>query len=445
MLPAKIVSYLHTCAARDNILPLTSGCNLACVFCSHRQNPSAVQSYRLPPLPADIIFEAALFLSSEQKIIIGESATRFDEGEPFTHPEILEILRGLRRMFPGALLALTTNATLLSPAILTELAALQPLELTVSLNSSTSAGRRLLLADREPDRALKAVTALTDYGLPFHGSVVAMPHLVGMDDMLTTIKFLAAHGALTTRLFLPGFTRLASAELRFPASLWEELSHIARELTRELDMPVIPEPALPADLAAEIYGIIRDTPARKAGLLPGDILTAVDGQPVRTRVEAFNLARKAANPCLSVRRDGRELKVSLRKKKSESPGFVMHYDFEPLRLEEARKNIQSARSRAPLLLTSAFGEPLLRQAAALFGLPDVAVKAVENRFFGGSIKAAGLLVAADLLAAAQDALSKQRHDLVLIPREAFDHRGFDLTGESLAGMEEKLGIPVQSA
>ena len=442
---AKIVSCLHTCAARDNILALTSGCNLACVFCSHRQNPPSVQSYRLPPLLLEQVFAAASFLSPEQKIIIGESATRFAEGEPFTHPEILEILRGLRRMFPNTLLALTTNATLLSPAILAELAALQPLELIVSLNSSTSAGRRLLLGDREPGRALQAVSALTDYGLPFHGSIVAMPHLVGPDDMLTTIRFLAAHGALTTRLFLPGFTRLAPAELRFPDALWEELNNTARKLTGELDMPVIPEPALPSDLTAEVYGIIRDTPAKKAGLLPGDILAAVDGKPVRTRVEAFNMVKKAADPPLTVRRDGRELTVSLRKKKSESPGFVMHYDINPPRLEEAQKKIQRARSRAPLLLTSEFGGPLLRQAAALFGLPDIAVKAVENCFFGGTIKAAGLLVVADLQAAAQEALSKQRYDLVLVPQEAFDYRGFDLTGESLAGMEEALGVPVQSA
>jgi NifB/MoaA-like Fe-S oxidoreductase len=404
-----------------------------------------VQSYFLPPLPAEQIFEAALFLSSQQKIIIGESATRFAEGEPFTHPEILEVLRGLRRMFPVTLLALTTNATLLSPAILAELAALQPLELTVSLNSSTSAGRRLLLGDCEPDRALKVVTALTDYGLPFHGSVVAMSHLVGINDMLTTIKFLASHGALTTRLFLPGFTRLASAELHFPVSLWEELSNIARELTHELAMPVIPEPALSPDLTTEIYGIIRDTPARRAGLLPGDILAAVDGQPVRTRVEAFNMVKKAADPLLSVRRESRELTVRLLKEASESPGFVMHYDINPLRLEEAMKKIQRARSYKPLLLTSEFGEPLLRQAAANFSLPDIAVKVVENRFFGGSIKAAGLLVAADLLAAAQEVLSKQRQDLVLVPQEAFDHLSKDLTGVSLRSMEEALGVSVQSA
>jgi NifB/MoaA-like Fe-S oxidoreductase len=445
VLTAKIVSSLHTCAARDNILPLTSSCNLACVFCSHLQNPPSVQSYRLPPLPLEQVFAAASFLSPEQKIIIGESATRFAEGEPFTHPEILEILRGLRRMFPGTLLALTTNATLLSPTILAELAALQPLELIVSLNSSTSAGRRLLLGDREPDRAFQAVSALNDYGLPFHGSIVAMPHLVGPDDILTTIKFLAAHGALTTRLFLPGFTRMAPTELRFPDGLWEELSNIARELTRKLDMPVIPEPALSSDLTAEVYGIIRDTPAKKAGLLPGDILAAVDGKPVRTRVEAFNMVKKANDPLLTVRRDGRELTVSLRKRKSESPGFVMHYDINPLRLEEAGKKIRRARSRAPLLLASSFGEPLLLRAEAFPGLPDITVRAVENRFFGGSIKAAGLLVVADLLAAAKEALCKQHYDLVLVPQEAFDLYDCDLTGTSLATMEEKLGLPVQCA
>jgi len=445
VLPADLARYLHTCAARDNILALTSTCNLSCVFCSHRQNPPALRSYRLPPLTLGQVFEAAAFLSPLQKVIIGESATRFDEGEPFTHPEILLILRGLRRMFPETPLALTTNATLLSPAILAELAALQPLELTVSLNSGTVKGRRLLLGDREPERAPQAVAELAGYGLTFHGSLVAMPHLAGLEDMLTTIRFLAAHGAKTTRLFLPGFTGVAPSELRFPATLWDELVGISRELTLELDMPVLPEPALPSDLTPEIYGVMRDTPARKAGLLPGDIILAVNGRKARTRAEAFCLVKKAADPLLSVRREGRELTMAIQKKEREAPGFVMLFDFDPLRLEEAGKKIQRARSRAPLLLTSVFGEPLLRQSAAILALPDMAVKAVENRFFGGSIKAAGLLVAADLLAAAQDALSKQRHDLVLVPREAFDHHGLDLTGVSLTSLEVKLGVPVQPA
>jgi len=389
--------------------------------------------------------EAAAFLSPGRRVVIGESATRLEEGEPFTHPKILEILRELRRLFPETLLALTTNGTLLSPIMLNELAALRPLELTVSLNSSTPANRRLLLGDQEPERALQAVSALADYGLPFHGSVVALPHLTGMDELLATIRFLAGHGALTTRLFLPGYTHLAPTELRFPAGLWEELLIVSKELTRELAMPVLPEPGLPVGLTPEIYGVMRGTAAESAGLLPGDVVSAVDGKTVRTRVEAFNLARKVANPLLSVRRAGRDLSVLLRKERQQSPGFVMHFDLDPLRLEAAEAKIRRARSRAPLLLTSRFGEASLRQAAGWFGLPDTAIQAAESLFFGGSIKAAGLLVVADLLTAAQAALSKQQHDLVLVPQEAFDHRGRDLTGVSLATLEEKLALPVRTA
>lgn len=445
MSPVNFLPYLLSAASRDNILALTSCCNQACVFCSHRQNPPGVQSCRLPPLPLERVLEAAAFLSPGRRVVIGESATRLEEGEPFTHPKILEILRELRRLFPETLLALTTNGTLLSPIMLNELAALRPLELTVSLNSSTPANRRLLLGDQEPERALQAVSALADYGLPFHGSVVALPHLTGMDELLDTISFLAGHGALTTRLFLPGYTHLAPTELRFPAGLWEELLIVSKELTRELAMPVLPEPGLPVGLTPEIYGVMRGTAAESAGLLPGDVVSAVDGKTVRTRVEAFNLARKVANPLLTVRRAGRDLSVLLRKERQQSPGFVMHFDLDPLRLEAAEAKIRRARSRAPLLLTSRFGEVSLRQAAGWFDLPDTAIQAAESRFFGGSIKAAGLLVVADLLTAAQAALSKQQHDLVLVPQEAFDHRGRDLTGVSLATLEEKLSLPVRTA
>ena len=37
--------------SRDNILPLTSSCNLHCLFCSNRQNPPGVQTFSFAPLP----------------------------------------------------------------------------------------------------------------------------------------------------------------------------------------------------------------------------------------------------------------------------------------------------------------------------------------------------------------------------------------------------------
>lgn len=440
--PADIWAELLANASSNNTLALTSGCNLACVFCSHRQNPPALQRYRMPPLPFERVMEAAAFLSPGRKVIIGESATRFEEGEPFTHPEILEILRALRRLLPATPFAITTNATLLSSSVLAELAALQPLELTVSLNSCTFKGRRLLLNDREPKRALQAVAAFASYGLSFHGSVVAMPHLVGAADLKASLRFLAEQGAVTSRLFLPGYTKFAPPELRFPVTLWDELKAVCKELTFELGMPVLPEPSLPEDLTPEIYGIIGGTPAKKAGLLAGDVLLAVDGKQARSRVEAFKLVREAADPLLAVRRAGEDLAVRLDKEQKQSSGMVMHFDLEPQRFSEAEAKIRRARSQAPLILTSRFAEKLVELAVAAFGLPEVTVKAAENSFFGGSIMAAGLLVVADLLAAAEEAMSKRRYDLVLVPQEVFDRRDFDLVGVNLAVLQERLRVPV---
>ena len=75
-------------AARKNILPLTSYCNVRCVFCSHKQNPDGVLIHRLPSLPVAKVEELVQLLDPREKVVIGESATRLVEGEPFTHPEI---------------------------------------------------------------------------------------------------------------------------------------------------------------------------------------------------------------------------------------------------------------------------------------------------------------------------------------------------------------------
>lgn len=428
----------------QNVLPLTSRCNLGCIFCSHRQNPTEIKTCRLPHLPLQTVLELSRFLSPEKKIIVGESATRIDEGEPFTYPQLLPALQALRKMHPKSLLALTTNGTLLSPEVVNELAGLSPLELTVSLNSVTARGRGILLTDPEPGRAPAAVALLAEKGIPFHGSLVAMPHLVGFDDIVETVRFLADHGALTIRVFLPGYTAQAPAELRFPLSVWDEVVDMARALTGELGMPVIPEPAVPDDLHAEVYGVMRGTPAYRAGVLSGDVILSVGGRAARTRVEAFNLARKAVNPVLRVKRGGKEQDIVVHKKRGQTPGFVMLFDFDTARLDDVQAQISRRRASAPLFLVSQFGEKAVRQALALSGLPDFAVHPVVNTFFGGSIKSSGLLVLPDLLAAARDARSGKPCDLVLVPGEAFDRTGRDLIGRDLVEMEDILGLPVQA-
>ncbi|MCW3490536.1 DUF512 domain-containing protein [Dethiobacter alkaliphilus] len=434
--------YLLTAVSQDNVLPLTSVCNLGCIFCSHRQNPPEVTTFRLPPLSMDQILELAQFLDPNQKVIIGESATRLDEGEPFTHPQIITVLEKLRSLLPDTVFALTTNGTLLTTQTIGKLKALAPLEITLSLNSVTPAGRQLLLRDKDPARAAEAVRSLKLAGVPFHGSLLAMPHLTGWPDMEETVDFLAAENARTVRVFLPGYTARAPQNLRFPLSLWPEIITWAKKKTEQLGVPVIPEPACPANLLPQIYGIMPASPAAGAGLQSGDIIRAVDAKTVRTRVEAYQAARQAANPRLKVERNGNTFTASLTKERGQAPGFVIHYDFATGRMDEVAAEIRRHRAKAPLLLASEFAGPLLKEVASLLSLPANSVRVVNNSFFGGSIRAAGLLTAQDFLAAAREVMAQQHCDLLLLPREAFDHRGVDLCGEDISTLTAALNIPV---
>ncbi|HHX73652.1 MAG TPA: DUF512 domain-containing protein [Firmicutes bacterium] len=438
-MPGDFYSYLLE-AVRKNILPLTSRCNVGCVFCSHRQNPEGVQIYRLPPLSLAKVEELAQFLDPREKVVIGESATRLVEGEPFTHPEIMPILKLVRSLLPRTTIAITTNATLLSPQLVAELERLMPLEVTVSLNSVTAAGRRLLMQDNEVNRAPQAVAALAQSSIPFHGSLVAMLHLTGWRDMEETVSFLAGHGALTVRLFLPGYTAKTPQDLRFPLSLWEEVVAFAREGTGRFRLPVIPEPCVPQNLAATVWGVMAKTPAQAAGLQPGDVIAEVNGKAVSTRVEAFTAARRAANPAISFTRRGRLYQTRLKKTAMEPPGFVMLYDFSPQRVAAMERAIKGRQAKRPLVLASAFGAQLVRQVADKFALPDLTVCKVDNNFFGGSIQAAGLLTVQDFLAAARKVSAGRRHDLLLVPQEAFDGRGFDLTGRQAGVLAQELCV-----
>ncbi|MBS4021655.1 MAG: DUF512 domain-containing protein [Dethiobacter sp.] len=443
-MPETYYPYLLQAVSVHNVLPLTSACNLHCIFCSHRQNPPGITTYRLPPLSVHEVEELASFLTPGQKVIIGESATRIDEGEPLTHPDFLQILSVLRRELPDTLFSVTTNGTLLTSALIDQLVPLAPLEFTVSLNSASAQGRRLLLGDTQPERAISAVKLLSASGIPFHGSLVAMPHLLAEEDIVSTISFLAENGARTARLFLPGYTKFAHEKLRFPLTSWQDLSSLALDLTRELDMPVIAEPAKLTDFKPLVYGVMPATPAQRAGVEAGDEVVSVNGIRPRTRVDAFTLARQKANPHLCLCRNGSIIDVIIRKERGAAPGFVVNYDFDPSRLEEITRALAHSNARAPLFLCSEFGETIMQTAATELGLSDESVFVVENSFFGGSIKAAGLLVVDDLLAAARLALQQLSYDHVFVPHEAFDHTGRDLTGKSAIVLEQELRLPVQA-
>lgn len=454
-------------AQRRGVLPLTSVCNMNCLFCSHRFNPPGVKVLRLPPRPLAEVEESLAWLSGS-KVVIGESVTRIIEGEPFTHPQIMEILTLLRRRFPEKLLAITSNGSLLDERRVKELAKLAPVELTISLNSANPRGRAFLMRDRQPEAVMAALRELAGVGLPFHGSIVAMPHLVGWEDLQATIGFLDQVGARTVRVFLPGFTRLTPPELRFPRDLPDQLQAFLAELRQKVTVPLLLEPPPVRDVEAVVEGVISSSPADGEGVRPGDVILAVDGMAPFSRVQAFQLVLAAARPRLLLRRGEALLEVTLDKEAGESSGLAMLYDLDPGimgEIERALATGQDGRARPAsrrqpprgygpgkvgrcaeetLLLASSLGAPALRAGLAKKGIP-LTPYPVENVFFGGSIGAAGLLVVQDFIAAIQKVQEKAhgRYRRALLPGRPFDEKGHDLVGRSYLEIEEVTGIRVE--
>jgi hypothetical protein len=281
--------------------------------------------------------------------------------------------------------------------------------------------------DAQAAVAVASPRLLARYSIPFSGSVVAMPHLVGWDDIRTTCRQLADHGARTIRLFLPGFTRFAPPSCRYPADLPAQLAAESGRLADAHDTPLTLEPYAPADTDARIEGVIAGSPAKVCGLRRGDIILSVDGFPVRSRVEAFARLVDAGRADLVLDRDGERLAATLVKQPGERPGTVLYHDIDWALVDTISRIIREKRAADTAVLTSSLAFTLWRK--VLGGMAGVVVYEVPNAYLGGNIGAAGLLTVADYQAVI-GGFAGRRHDLILAPGKAFDANGRDLTDRS---------------
>ncbi len=436
--PATLQQILVEAVSRHNVLPLTGRCNVSCCFCSHNQNPPGTLAYNFPPLEAERLLELIPFLDPNEKIVIGESATRLREGEPLTHPQFFSVLEHLRRHFPAAVLQITTNGSLLGDDQIRRLASLAPLELVLSLNSASKRGRRLLMGDPQPEHAIAAVEKLVQAGIPLHGSMVAMPHLVGWEDLTFALEFLSGAGARTIRLLLPGYTRCSLPTLTPPPGTLERCWDLAGRLQGELKAPLLVEPPRVDNFDPQIEGVIAGSPAGRAGLKTGDRILTVDGHVPVSRVDAFTRARRLKNPRLTALRNGTNLQIELVKEQGETPGFAVSYDLDPDQVKRVCRNLGPGKETLMLLSSAAY--PRWQLAREHFQLEGLRLAAVLSKFFGGNINCAGLLTVSDFASV----LQQQHRALparILIPAAAFDSSGRDLQGRHYSILSD-LGATV---
>ncbi len=433
-------------AQSGNILPITSRCNVNCIFCSNRQNDPRVEVFTTPAVSLREIEECLEFMDIHSPVIIGESVTRISEGEPFTHPQIKDILRLVRHRLPHNLIQITTNGSRLNEDMISFLANLEGIVIYLSLNSCRPEVRADMMRDHDAQKAIMSAQMLNRSKVQFHGSIVAMPHIYGYDDLEETILYLAGEGAQTIRVFIPGYTRKAADTLRFPPGLPGEVRKMILGLRDKTNVPVTCEPPVLNDLRPEVMGVIAGTAAECAGIAPGDLITEIDGYIPCSRVDAFHRLRDAEYPEVYIERNQEMLSCRIRKKAGESPGVVMEYDIGQEWLQ-INKVAGSYLAKKVLVVTSSLAVNILQPGIKRFAKDlEYQVTAARNTFFGGSIGAAGLLVVEDMVTAIQKFVSVSggwAPDLVLLPPVAFDHRGRDLIGVYYKEVEEKTGLPVE--
>jgi len=435
--PAPFNLLLET-ASRDNILVLTTSCSTACIFCSHLQNPEEINAYYVDKLSREQIDTLIEFLDEARKIIIGESATRICEGEPFLCDDIIEILQSIRLKYRNTPIQITTSGIHLSEGILAELNQIGNIELNVSLNSSSIQGRKELYRGKAHMEAVKAVKLLRHYGIGYSGSIVAMPHLVGWEDIKAAAEFLSEYGASTIRIFMPGYTRFTKGALP-PSDIRSSLEAFTAELGESIDIPLIMEPSALMDLHAVVLGVLRDSPAWNSGISRGDRITGINGKEPLSRVDAYYKLLRARDPMLEVLRNGESREVIVHKPAKTPSGMVFSYDIHPDTISGVERGILRNKEKSCLILTSELAYGILT--GCITQRDRVEIEIARNRYYGGNIMCAGLLTLSDIEIHMAERI--RQPEVLLLPGIMFDTSGRDLLGRHFKELEENLGIKVE--
>jgi hypothetical protein len=321
----------------------------------------------------------------------------------------------------------------------------EPVEISLSLNSATIEGRSALMKDRPrvAEQTLAGVKLLHKYQMEFHGSIVAMPHVIGWEDISETIRYLADNGATTVRIFMPGYSKKAGPKLRFDiAVMQKELKSFVDDMAGKVPCPVLLEPSCVSDLIPVLSGVVRGSKAWDAGLRRGDIVRKVNVQTPRSRVEAWSFLQMPGRIYVEAERDSRLLELEWDNGEGGRSGAILEYDFDMRRMEAIANFISSSQGRI-LILSSELAFQVLKAVFQMMQLPEgrAEVCMVKNRLFGGSIGASGLLSVGDFsLALEEYCSSHERPDYVLIPLEPFDWRGNDLMGRPYLELTRTSGI-----
>lgn len=445
--PIHIQDLINRTAMEANILPLTSRCDSACIFCSHQNNPPQVQVISMGERSLEDILDTMQYLDAHQTITIGESATNIIEGEPTSHKDFKEIIRQLRRRFPKTPVSMTTNGHHLTRELVAFLSQQQPIYINLSLNSSSLDCHRILMRDSESMAAcaIASIQLLDEYHIPFSCSMVGMPNITGLDDIRQTIHAISHSGADSIQLFMPGFSSHTKKDIfPNPDTIYQELKNLVDDIAPAVSCPVLLEPSYVQDLRPIFSGIRKHSPAWQAGIRRGDEILTVNGQTPYSRVDAYGQLNGQGTRIVQYKHEDIVRETSWTNTSDGSCGITMEYDFDHHRALYMEQLINSAPGKL-LMLSSEFAYPLICTVVEGLSAPTdkYDIVCTKNITFGGTIRAAGLLCYEDYIEAIQNYLKNHAMPGALaMPGESFNYLGRDLTGHHYTEIGQAFHLPV---
>lgn len=453
----------------ENLGSFSSQCNLKCKFCYEEGNPLGYEKNKLSLKEAETRLR---YYNKKENRGLPLFRQRIYK-EPFTNKELISILKKVRVDHPESEVHLTTNGSLFTDELLFNLSMILPVNLCISLNSSDPDSREQLMFDKRSRKSINMIKKMVDYGLPYAGSIVAWPEIMEK-DLVETIEFLDKHQARMIRITLPGYSKFYSKTSLFKTSeVWQSILDIVLPMRKELKTPVLVLPSLyhSPPFLPEIAGIIRNSPADRAGLKFGDILVTINGRGVITRTEAQEVLFSESQLGLTeieFRRGDRIITEVLKEpgasvdyypyrpigyspSKAHPMGIVLVNDMNPKWIVKLLKSLSELEVRNVLIMTSVIMEPLVESFLSrlpnldqILGDKNLFLWIPKHRFWGGNIILGDLYTCYDYIQAVKD--FKQHHsinpDLLVIP-SSFSPNGYsDITGVSYSSIEHETGISV---
>lgn len=452
-------------------------CDCDCLFCYNKGNPPSVALGNLRRPPKEELEEMKTRLDYFfPKAKQGLFSSLGEIYEAAMHPHFLEVLRLLREKTEKPF-RITTNGKTLTKETVSRLAELKPIYLYLSLNSASAERRRRLMRDRNPGIAIDSLPLLKEAGIPY--AVVIVPWPVDslsqmLDDLTDTIAYADKHDCHLVEINLPGYSQYFSSKKLFDLDeVWgETVSHI-RKLRAKTTSPIIAMPTMYEENLYEerknlpqIIGLVKNSPAQRAGLNRGDLILEINGISVPTRPQARDLLfmlQQSDNrqATIAVDREGKALELKL-----ELDDFCYPYSRETdnhlgiifmgtgLRLsylEGLKEIVDAHKARHVLFLSSTLVKPTFEQCLTQSHLFDdprlrIDIQVPRNNFFGGNVFMGDLLLVQDFIDFIKEYLEKNaKPDLIVIPSSPFNlgEWGRDLTGRVYLDIEREVGIPVE--